>query len=56
MIVDDIINKKLKQNKGGYILSNLRDIEMNIIVTSDTEIQLETIAAVFTLGSNHNIK
>lgn len=55
IIVNDIISKKMEQNKGANILSNLRDIEMNIIVTSDTEIQLETIAAVFTLGLNNNI-
>lgn len=54
MLVNDIINKKLDKKIGGKIISNLRDVEMNLIVTSDTEIQLYGISAVFSLSIMDN--
>lgn len=53
LTVDNIINGNLDQRKGRVILSNLRNIEMNIIATSDTEIQMYSVAAVFSLGVNN---
>jgi replication factor C subunit 3/5 len=48
-INSDIIGKKISADRGGYLLLNLRDVEMNIIVTSDTDIQLANIVSIFTL-------
>lgn len=48
-ITDNIINQKLDPNIGAKLLVSLRDVEMNIIVTSDTDIQLANIVSVFTL-------
>lgn len=46
-ITDGIINGSIESDKGANILLGLRDIEMNIIVTSDTDIQMLNIASVF---------
>lgn len=44
-----LIDKKMNPQKGARLLIDLRDIEMNLIVTSDTDIQLLSIVSVFTI-------
>ena len=46
---NDIINGKIGPMRAESIILNMRDIEMNIIATSDTDIQLTTLVSVFTL-------
>ena len=46
-IVDDIYTKNIEIDKATKLLLNLRDIEMNLIVTFDTEIQVASLVAVF---------
>lgn len=46
-ISNSIINKEMDQYKGSEIIIDLRDIEMNLIVTTDTDIQLMSIISVF---------
>jgi replication factor C subunit 3/5 len=48
-INNDIMSNKLDADTGGNLLINLRDIEMNIIVTSDTEIQLFNLVSIFSI-------
>lgn len=52
-IVSNTINNKLEPKIAQYILSNLKDIEMNVIVTGDTEIQLCNLISVFTLATTN---
>jgi replication factor C subunit 3/5 len=47
-INEDIIGGRMDVIKGSDLLINMRDIEMNIIVTSDTDIQLTNLVAIFT--------
>ena len=47
-INNDIIKNKMETNYGTKLLLNLRDIEMNIIITSDTNIQLTAFVSIFT--------
>ena len=47
-ISNALIGRKLDPFKGAILLINLRDIEMNIIVTTDTYIQMSSIASIFT--------
>lgn len=47
MLIDNIINKQIDPSLGGKILSNMKNIEMNIIVTSDTYIQLCSLVSIF---------
>lgn len=42
-----IISGKLDTEKGANLITELRDVEMNLIVTSDTEIQMLSIISVF---------
>lgn len=44
---DSIINEKIDPLKGALLITDLRDIEMNLIVTSDTDIQLMSIISAF---------
>lgn len=44
---DAIINNKMDYVKGAKLIVDMRDIEMNLIVTSDTDIQLTSIISVF---------
>ncbi len=46
-ITDDLIEKDMTKEKGKYILKNLRDVEMNQIVTSNSDIQICNIVAIF---------
>jgi replication factor C subunit 3/5 len=46
---NDIINGVIDPVSGSNMLLNLRDIELNIIVTTDTDVQLAGISAVFSL-------
>jgi len=46
---NDIINGVIDSVSGANILLNLRDVELNIIVTTDTDVQLSAISAVFSL-------
>lgn len=46
-LTNSIIDKTFEELKGAEILIGLRDIEMNIIVTADTDIQLLNIVSVF---------
>lgn len=48
LIVNDIIKKKINQDKGIKILINLRDIEINIIHVSETNTQINAMIAIFT--------
>jgi replication factor C subunit 3/5 len=48
MLISDISRGKIDALKGGNLILNLRDIEMNIIVTSDTRIQLCNLVSIFT--------
>nr|XP_047140881.1 probable replication factor C subunit 5 [Hydra vulgaris] len=41
-------DKKMDPIKGANLLTDLRDSEMNLIVTSDTDIQLTSIVSIFT--------
>lgn len=43
-----IINNEIDVQYGGDLLLNMRDVEMNIIVTSDTDIQLTNLVCIFT--------
>ncbi|XP_065639478.1 replication factor C subunit 5-like [Hydra vulgaris] len=47
-ISKSIIDKKMDPIKGANLLTDLRDSEMNLIVTSDTDIQLTSIVSIFT--------
>lgn len=47
-INDALINNVMDSDKGCYLLINLRDVDMNIIITTDTDIQLANIVAIFT--------
>lgn len=47
LLIKLIIEKKIFVKKGIYMLTKLRDIEMNIITTSDTDIQLCAIVSIF---------
>ncbi len=46
---NDILNGNVDPIRGGQLLLNLRDVEMNIIVTCDTDIQVANIVSIFTL-------
>lgn len=43
----EIITKKMNSLKGAELITDLRDIEMNLIITADTEIQMLSIIGVF---------
>ena len=45
---NSIINKEVDIERACNILINMRDVEMNIIITSDTDIQLTNFVCVFT--------
>ena len=47
-ITNSIINKEIKNDRATEILLLMRDVEMNIIVSTDTNIQLTNIACIFT--------
>ena len=47
-ITNSIINKEIKNDISCKILLDMRDVEMNIILTSDTDIQLTNIVCIFT--------
>lgn len=47
LLIKFIIDKKILAKKGICMLTKLRDIEMNIVTTSDTDIQLCAIVSVF---------
>lgn len=49
MLINDISSGKMDAIRGGTLILNLRDVEMNIIVTSDTRIQLCNLVSIFTL-------
>lgn len=51
-IIDDIINENIETKKAMYILTNLRDVEMNLIATTNTHIQLCGMISVFVIGNN----
>jgi replication factor C subunit 3/5 len=55
-IIENLVSKKMDPDKGCHLLTNMRDIEMNIIVTTDTDIQLSNIVASFTDTPKKNIK
>jgi len=42
-----LINNKMCYTKGAKLIIDMRDIEMNLIVTSDTDIQMMSIVSVF---------
>jgi hypothetical protein len=44
---DSIINNNICIKRGANIIAKLRDIEMNLIITSDSEIQMLNIISVF---------
>lgn len=46
-ITSDIITKKISSDRGANILLKLRDIEMNIIVTTDTNMQMSSLVSSF---------
>lgn len=46
-IVQNLINHSLDKKIGSNVILRLRDIEMNLIVTQDTQIQIMAIASVF---------
>jgi len=48
-IIEDIYTNSIDINKMTKILLNLRDIEMNLIVSFDTEIQVSALVAIFSL-------
>lgn len=48
-INNDVINEKLDPDRAICFLLNLRDIEMNLLITSDTDIQLSALVSIFTL-------
>lgn len=48
-LVDQITSGKINSDKGALLLCSLRDIEMNIITTFDTELQLASIVSIFSL-------
>ncbi|VBB18349.1 DNA polymerase III [Yasminevirus sp. GU-2018] len=47
-ISKSLMDKKMDPLKGANLLTDLRDIEMNLIVTADTDIQMTSIVSVFT--------
>jgi replication factor C subunit 3/5 len=49
-INNDIIGGNLDSVRGAVILKNLRDIEMNLIVTGDSNIQTANLVSIFTSG------
>lgn len=46
-IVQHIINQSIDKKMGTDVILRLRDIEMNLIVTQDTQLQIMAIASVF---------
>lgn len=48
LVNQNIISGNLNMKKGAKIILGIRDIEMNIIVTSDTTIQLYSLISLFT--------
>lgn len=46
-INSEIVTKKMDPLKGAELITDLRDVEMNLIVTADTEIQMLNIVGVF---------
>jgi replication factor C subunit 3/5 len=47
-VIESISKNEIDQKKGGELLLDMRDVEMNLIVTSDTDIQLTNLVCVFT--------
>jgi replication factor C subunit 3/5 len=47
-VIESIAKGELDSVKGGDILLDMRDVEMNIIVTTDTDIQLTNLVCIFT--------
>jgi replication factor C subunit 3/5 len=43
-----IMKSEIDVEYGGELLLNMRDVEMNIIITSDTDIQLTNLVCIFT--------
>jgi replication factor C subunit 3/5 len=48
-INNDVIKQIVDANKGAKILTNMRDVEMNVIVTTDTDIQLCNLVSIFSI-------
>ncbi len=52
IVVELIENNKISTSHGCKILKKMRDVEMNLIVTTDTDIQICALIAIFNLYCN----
>lgn len=50
-----IINNNIDYIRGAKLIVDMRDIEMNLIVTADTDIQMSCIVSVFCNNFNENL-
>jgi replication factor C subunit 3/5 len=48
-LIENITNNNVDVERGTHLLIKMRDVEMNIIATSDTDIQLCSLVAIFSL-------